>query len=187
MALAACIALVDKNATKMFSAQNSKGRHHEKENINTENGSRRGGGRGGRGGGANGFGGRGAGMNKNDKSFQNNSFTSDQPVVVRTAGRGRGGGGNRQPQRNDADGRLEVFMAGIPNQASEEDVREFYENANIEILKATLPRNEAGDLKGFGFIEFETSADMSRAIQLDQTEFLNFGKQVSVREKKPKF
>lgn len=58
-------------------------------------------------------------------------------------------------------------MAGLPAEASEEDVREFFEGANLQLLKASLPRNETGDLKGFGFIEFETQSDMKRAISLD--------------------
>jgi len=74
-----------------------------------------------------------------------------------------------------------LFVAGLPESMSEDDLRRLFEETGGKVVDVSLPRDRAtGKVRGFGFVTFSTADEASRARDaLDGS--LQGGRSISVR------
>lgn len=60
-----------------------------------------------------------------------------------------------------------VYIEGLPYNASEDDIREFFSSVG-SIVAVRLPRwHDSGRLRGYGHVEFEDRTQATKALELD--------------------
>jgi hypothetical protein len=78
-----------------------------------------------------------------------------------------------------------LFIAGIPFESTEKELRDAFEAAGIELKNINYPRNKVSGLsKGFAFIEPLTNAAVLDALNLDNTLILR-GRRLHINEAYP--
>lgn len=55
-------------------------------------------------------------------------------------------------------------MSNIHFSMREDDLREFFSDHNLQIAKLNILKNERGESKGTGFIEFKSAKDANYAV-----------------------
>lgn len=80
---------------------------------------------------------------------------------------------------------MRLYVGNLPFQATDVDVREFFERAGFSLDNVTLMRDRvSGEPRGFGFVEIADAAAAGSAIETcNGKEFL--GRQIVVNEAKP--
>ncbi|HXE74468.1 MAG TPA: RNA-binding protein [Candidatus Xenobia bacterium] len=78
-----------------------------------------------------------------------------------------------------------LYVGNIPFQASEGELKEWFEQAGVAVSTVTLVRDRySGDPRGFGFVEIQSDEEADRAAQmLNGQEFL--GRRLVVNEARP--
>ena len=74
-----------------------------------------------------------------------------------------------------------LFVAGLPESISEDDLRQLFEATGGKVVDVSLPRDRAtGKVRGFGFVTFSTADEANRARdELDGS--MQSGRSISVR------
>lgn len=57
-----------------------------------------------------------------------------------------------------------VFMTSIHFSMREEDLHDFFGEHNLKVVKLNVLKNEKGQSKGSGFVEFQTAKDANYAV-----------------------
>lgn len=80
---------------------------------------------------------------------------------------------------------MRLYVGNLPFQATDSDLREFFERAGIPLENVTLMRDRiSGEPRGFGFVEVANQEAAERAIETcNGKEFM--GRPVVVNEARP--
>jgi cold-inducible RNA-binding protein len=80
---------------------------------------------------------------------------------------------------------MRLYVGNIPFQATDSDLRAFFERAGIAVDNLTLMRDRiTGEPRGFGFVEIADRAAAERAVQTcNGVDFM--GRPLVVNEAKP--
>jgi len=80
---------------------------------------------------------------------------------------------------------MRLYVGNLPFQATDSDVRDFFERAGIAIDNVTLMRDRiSGEPRGFGFVEIGGNETAERAIQTcNGKDFM--GRSLVVNEARP--
>jgi RNA recognition motif-containing protein len=74
-----------------------------------------------------------------------------------------------------------LFVAGLPDSATEEGLRGLFSESGIALVEVTLPRDRmSGRLRGFAFVRLESEEDATRARQVLDGHLFD-GRSISVR------
>ncbi len=78
-----------------------------------------------------------------------------------------------------------LYVGNIPFQASEGELKDWFEQAGVVVSTVTLVRDRySGDPRGFGFVEIQNDEEADKAAQtLNGQEFL--GRRLVVNEARP--
>ena len=79
-----------------------------------------------------------------------------------------------------------LYVGNLPFQASEEDIRNWFQDAGANVASVSLVTDKfTGQARGFGFIEINNDEEAGRAIQaLNGQDFM--GRNVVVNEARPR-
>jgi RNA recognition motif-containing protein len=80
---------------------------------------------------------------------------------------------------------MRLYVGNLPFQATDSDVRDFFERVGYPLSDVTLMRDRvSGEPRGFGFVEIDDRNAAENAIQMcNGKEFL--GRSIVVNEAKP--
>lgn len=77
-----------------------------------------------------------------------------------------------------------LFIAGLPFSSNEEDIKTLFLQAGVVTMVQIITDKMTQRSKGFGFVEFETEEEATKAIQMfNETDF--GGRKLIVAEAKP--
>ena len=80
---------------------------------------------------------------------------------------------------------MNIFIAGLTYQITEQDLRELFEDYGTVSSAKIIIDNFTGRSRGFGFVEMDDEADAKRAIeQLNDAEY--DGRRITVNVAKPR-
>ena len=74
-----------------------------------------------------------------------------------------------------------AFIGNLSYHLTEEDVKDFF--ADFKITNVKLARTRDGRAKGFGFVTFESSADLSKALELNEHALLDRNVRIVVADR----
>jgi RNA recognition motif-containing protein len=99
----------------------------------------------------------------NEKSFNGSDLTvkayryiSPEDAAARKV--------DREKNRSDARART-AFVSNVAYSVDENEVEEIFTSAGIEVERVSLPKNETGRGRGFGFVTFKSQDDLRRAVE----------------------
>ncbi len=78
---------------------------------------------------------------------------------------------------------LRIYVGNLPYQATEEDVKKYFASAG-EVTEVTIPRNDRGQSKGFGFVSFAERAGVDAALAMDGQQM--DGRPLRINEARPR-